>query len=91
MAALISESVSSAMDFPPSGKKRLLLVLDDLHGAAHIVPLHALGPDKRWSPVRPDQVDLDLPVTEHMHMGRLMIVCEDDDAQTMRSVYGDHN
>ena len=79
------------MNFPPSGKKSLLLVRDDLHGPAHIVPLHALSPDKSRSPVRPDQIDLDLPITGHMHMGRLMIVCEDDDAQTMRSAYGDHN
>lgn len=65
--------------------------MDDLHGSTYIVPFHALSPDKNWSPVKPDQIDLDLPITEHMHMGWLMIVCEDDDTQTMRSVYGDHN
>lgn len=65
--------------------------MDDLHGSTYIIPFHALGPDKNWSPVKPDQIDLDLPITEYVHMGRLMIVCEDDDTQTMRSVYGDHN
>jgi len=67
-----------------------LLFLDDLHSPAHIASFHTLGSEKNRSPIRPDQIDLDLPVAEHVHMGRLMVVCEDNDAQTMRSVYGTH-
>jgi len=36
------------MNFPPSGKRRLFLVLNDLYGSAHIIPFHALGSDKSW-------------------------------------------
>jgi hypothetical protein len=64
--------------------------MNDLHRPTHIVPFHALSPDKSRITIRPDQVNFDLPITEHMHVGRLMIVCENDDAQTMRSVYSDH-
>jgi len=78
------------MDFPPSCKKLLLLVADHLHGTAQIVRLHAFGPDESRNPVRSDQIDLGLPITEHMHMGWLVIVREDDDAQTMRTVNRNH-
>jgi hypothetical protein len=76
------------MDFPPFGKKQLLLVADQLHGALQIGRLHVFGPDKGRGTVSPDQVDLGLTVSEHMHMGWFVIVVEDDDAQTMRPIAG---
>jgi len=47
-------------------------------------------PDKGWRTVRPDQVDLGMTIAEHMHMGGLVIVCENDDAQPMRAVDRNH-
>jgi hypothetical protein len=31
-----------------------------------------------------------MTIAEHMHMGGFVIVCEDDDAQSMRPVDRDH-
>jgi hypothetical protein len=78
------------MEFPPLGKKLVLLVADQLHGAPQIVGLHIFSPNKSWRTVRPDQVDLGMTIPEHMHMGWFMVVCEDDDAQPMRSIDRDH-
>jgi hypothetical protein len=52
------------MDFPPFGKKQLLLVTDQLHGALQIGRLHVFGPDKGWITVSPDQVERYL-ITPH--------------------------
>lgn len=35
-------------------------------------------------------VDLHFAIADHMHMGRLVIVCEDDDAKPVRAQDGDH-
>jgi len=78
------------MDFPPFGKKSILLVRDYLHGSTHIFHFHALRPDQSWNSIRSNQVDLEFPITKYMNMGRLVIVCEDDNAQSMFSVYCDH-
>lgn len=66
------------------------MVTNQLQGTAHVIPLQAFGPDEHRTAIRADQVDLGLPVTKHMHMGRLVIVREDDDAQTMRPMDRDH-
>ena len=78
------------MDFPPSGKKWFLLITDDPHRPAQIVCFHALHPHKRRKTIRPDQVDLGVTVTEHMHMGWFVIVGKDDGAQTLRTKDTDH-
>jgi hypothetical protein len=78
------------MELPPSCEKLFLLVANHLHGAAQIIRLHILSPDKGWGAVRPDQVYLGMAIAEHMHMGRFVIVCEDDDAQPTRPVDRDH-
>jgi hypothetical protein len=68
------------MELPPLGNKRFLLVADQLHGATQITGLHIFSLDKGWRTVRPDQVYLGMTIAEHMHMGRFVIVSEDDDA-----------
>jgi len=78
------------MELPPLGKKRFLLVADQLHGATQITGLHVFSPDKGWRTVRSDQVNLGMTIAEHMHMGGFVIVCEDDDAQPMRPMDRDH-
>jgi len=78
------------MELPPLGKKLFLLVADQLHGATQITGLHVFSADKGWRTVRPDQVYLGMTIAEHMHMGGIVIVCEDDDAQPMRPVDRDH-
>lgn len=51
------------------------------HRAAHLVSLHILCPDQFWPAAGSGQVDLGVTASEHMYMGRLMIVGIDDDAQ----------
>jgi len=79
------------MNIPPFCKKLLLLIADQLHGPPQVIRLHSFGPDKAWNPVRPDQINLGLSITKHMHMGWFMIVCENDDAQPVRPIDCDHN
>ena len=62
---------------------------NDLHGVADIAALHAFdGHDLRCA-VRPDQVDLRVPVAEHMNVGRCVIIDKDDEAQAMGAIDGD--
>lgn len=65
------------------------MVADHLHGAAQVVGLHVFGPHKGRRTIRPDQVYLGMTVAKHMDMSWFMVVCEDDDAQPMRSMDGD--
>jgi hypothetical protein len=78
------------MELPPLCEKLFLLVADHLHGAAQVIRFHPFGLNKDGNPVRADQINLGLSITEHMHMGWLMIVCEDDDALPVRPIDCDH-
>jgi hypothetical protein len=42
-------------------------------------------------PVGTQQVDLGVAVAEHVHMGGLMVIAEDHDAQPVRPKDGDHD
>ena len=51
---------------------------------------HALGPDEVRRAIGAEKVDLRLPVPEHVHMRRRVIVGEDDDPQPLRAQHRDH-
>jgi len=67
-----------------------LLVDHDLHGAAHIAALHAFNRHDPGAAVRGDQVDLDVTITEHVDMGRLMVIDKDDKPQAVGPMDRDH-
>jgi len=62
----------------------------DLHRASDIAAFHSLGPDQLRRAIGDREVDLGLAVTEHMNMGGLVVIEEDNDAQSVNSKDGDH-
>jgi hypothetical protein len=65
------------------------MILDDgFESAPKLALCHLLRPDHNRTALGWDQVDLCVPIAEHMDMSRFMIVGEDDDAQTMRAENG---
>lgn len=68
-------------------RQKISLPLDyHSHRATHLVVLHILGPDQFRFPIGTDQIDLGMPIAEHMHMGRFMVIAKNDDAQAMRPI-----
>jgi hypothetical protein len=78
------------MYLSPSGQKRGPPFGHKVHGAANLIALHAYGPNQLRRASRAGEIDLRLPVAEHMNVGRLVVVAEYDDAQAMRTVDRDH-
>lgn len=64
------------------------MLLHQAKRAADIGPRHPYSPIQ-FSRVGRD-VDLRLAIADHMHVGRLVIVCEDEDTKPVRAQNGDH-
>jgi hypothetical protein len=71
------------MDCSPSGKQGCALLSHDLHGPTHLVAFHVFSPNQFRLAVRTGKIDFDLAITEHMHMGGLVIVGKNDDSQAV--------
>ncbi len=67
-----------------------LLRGNELHRPANVPVLHSIDPNQLGRASRACQVDLGLPITKHVHMRRLVVVQEDDDAETPGAMDGDH-
>jgi hypothetical protein len=66
----------------------LLLFDHNLHRVAHVAALHPFdGHDLRRA-ICAKQIDFGVPVSEHMDMGRRVVIDEDDEAQAMGAVDG---
>lgn len=63
---------------------------DDPHRAADLTTRHIVGPDKVWSALSSDQVDLGFSVAEYVNVGRQMVIDVDDDAQAIGTQHGNH-
>jgi hypothetical protein len=74
----------------PSRKECFSVLSHNGHRAAHFVSLHIRRPDQLGRSAPTCQVDLGVPITEDMHVGRFVVIAEDNDAQPMRAMNGDH-
>jgi hypothetical protein len=78
------------MYLSPSLQEVSLLFLHDLHGPPDIAAGHADSEDQLGLAGGADEIDLGFAITEHVDMRRLVIVDEDDEAQAVSAVHGDH-
>jgi hypothetical protein len=72
------------MNVSPFAWKCRLIGDDDFHRAANIRALHLTRKNQLGATTCANQIDLHMPVAEHMNMCRLMIVGEDDDTEAVR-------
>jgi hypothetical protein len=77
------------MNLTPPFQQDSLLFLHEPHGASNFGPGHADDQDQFRGAVSAEEVDLRLTVTEYMHMGRLMVIDKDDNAQPPSTMNGD--
>jgi hypothetical protein len=47
---------------------------NDLHRASNVASLHVFGPYQFGFAVQANQIDLDLSVTKHVHVRRLVVI-----------------
>jgi adenosylmethionine-8-amino-7-oxononanoate aminotransferase len=78
------------MDILPSGKEQRLLLENEPHGTADFTAGHTFSPNQFGCAVGTKQINLGMTVTEDVDVSRLVIVNEDNHAQTMGAKHGDH-
>jgi hypothetical protein len=78
------------MDILPPGQQHRLLFNHDPNRAADPGSGHAISPNQFRSSACSEQIDLGVTVTEDVHVSRLVIVDEDDNAQAVGMQDGDH-
>jgi GTP-dependent phosphoenolpyruvate carboxykinase len=78
------------MDSLPTLEQQGLLFRHRPHRPADLGLRHVFRPEQHGRPAGPQQIDLGLPVTENMDMGRTVIVHEDDDLQSVGTKYGNN-
>lgn len=66
------------------------MIADNLNRTADLIAFHVPRPDQDWKAIRANQIDLGLAIAKNVHMGRFVIVSEDDDAQPICSIDGNH-
>jgi hypothetical protein len=76
------------MNLVPFRLHRCLLLRHDAKRLPQIACLEAVVPDQFRLAVRPRQVDLRMAVADRMDMGRLMVIDEDDEAQSGLAMNG---
>jgi hypothetical protein len=78
------------MYVPPLLQQLCLRILDCLQGAPFLRVIHSGAPDEFWTTVTANENDLRLAVATDMHVRRLVIIYEDEEAQAMRAQHYDH-
>jgi hypothetical protein len=79
------------MNALPSDQQHYARFYDHPHGSANLAAGHAVCPNQFWHAVGTGQVDLGLAVTEHVNMGRMVIVNEDHHSQAFGTQDGNHD
>jgi hypothetical protein len=74
------------MDLAPSNQKLLPMFGNDFHSPPDITELHAFGPNQ----LGPNQIEFDLAMPKYMHMGRLVIIDNNDNPQAFDAIYRNH-
>jgi len=77
------------MNPPPPFQQEDLLLHHNVHRSPKLRPAHAYDEDQLGFARSASEIDLRFAVTEHMHVGRFIIVDENHEAQPVSAVYGD--
>src|SRR5690606_33255912 len=90
LAASICSSVNSTMYRVPSLQHRRLPLANDAHCLPEVTRPEPIVTDQLRQPIAPRQIDLRRTVANHVDMGRLVIVGEDNEAQPSFTMQSDH-